>query len=153
LADGYEVLDLGTEFGLNLEPDGKSRVMVFEGDAAVSVLGKDGRSVRGALLDKRRSVEVDPGASRIQDVTPRPEAFVPLAEFVPAPLELAEGYAAAILAAKPWGYWRFESLADGLVPNEVAGGPALLAQGGVALERTPGGNHCAHFRPRNHAQA
>src|SRR5262249_37568055 len=135
LAAGYEVVDLGTEFGLNLEPGGKSRVMVFEGEAAVSVLGKDGRSVRGALLEGLRSVEVDPGSGRIQDVPPQPEAFVRLAEFVPTPLELTPDYAAQIRAAKPWGYWRFESLTGGRVPNEVAGRPALEALGGVDLER------------------
>src|SRR5262249_14568567 len=28
---GYEVVDLGTEFAMNLQPGGKSRMMVFEG--------------------------------------------------------------------------------------------------------------------------
>jgi hypothetical protein len=154
LSAGYEVVDLGTEFGLNLEPGGKSRVMVFEGEASVSVLGKDGRSVGGALLNGgRRSVEVDPDAGRIQEVPPQPEAFIPLAKFVPAPLELDAAYPAAVLAAKPWGYWRFESLADGLVPNEVAGRPALKALGGVKLERSPGGNGWARFRHNDHTQA
>jgi hypothetical protein len=153
LAADYEVVDLGTEFAVNLEPDGRSCVMVFEGEAAVSFLDKDGRSVRGALLERRRSVEVDPNAGRIQEVEPQPEAFVPLAEFVPPPLELAGGYAAEVLAARPWGYWRFESLADGRVPNEIAGGPALKALGGVALERSPGGNGWARFRPDDPAQA
>jgi hypothetical protein len=150
---GYEVVDLGTELAMNLEPGGKSRVMVFEGEAAVSVLGEDGHSVRGALLVRRRSVEVDPGGGGIRDVTPQPEAFVPLGEFVPAPLELAPCYAAEVLAAKPWGYWRFESLVAGRVPNEVAGRPALKVLGGIALERSPGGNRWARFRLDDHAQA
>jgi hypothetical protein len=154
LAAGYEVVDLGTEFGLNLEPGGKSRVMVFEGEASVSVLGKDGRSVGSALLNGvRRSVEVDPDAGRIQEVPARPEAFIPLGQFVPAPLELDPGYAAAVRAAKPWGYWRFESLEGGRVPNEIPGGPGLVAMGGIALERSPGGNRWARFRPNDHAQA
>jgi hypothetical protein len=153
-AAGYEVVDLGTEFGLNLEPGGKSQVMVFEGEAAVSVLGKDGRSVHGALLNRaRRSVEVEPDAGHIQDLAPRPDAFIPLGQFVPAPLDLDADYAGEILAAKPWGYWRFESLEDGRVPNEVAGRPPLLALGGVALERSPGGNGWARFHPDDHAQA
>jgi hypothetical protein len=153
-AAGYEVVDLGTEFGLNLEPGGTSSVMVFEGAAAVSVLGKDGRSVRGALLEGlRRSVEVNPDAGQIHEVHARPSAFVPLGKFVPAPLELDAGYAAEVLAAKPWGYWRFEALADGRVPNEVEGRPALIAQGDVALEGSPGGNHWARFHPHNPKQA
>jgi hypothetical protein len=153
LAAGYEIVDLGTEFGLNLEPGGKAQLMVFEGEAAVSVLDKEGRSVRGALLEGRRSVEVDPGAGRIQDVPAQPEAFVKLGEFVPVPLELEAGYAAEILAAKPWGYWRFEALEDGAVPNEVAGRPALKALGGVDVESSPGGNGWAHFHPDRHRQA
>jgi hypothetical protein len=152
-AAGYEVVDLGTEFGLNLEAGGKSRVMVFEGAASVCILGKDGRSVGGELLEQRRSVEVDPEAGRIQEVAPQPEAFVPLAEFVSAPLELAPGYAAEILSAKPWGYWRFESLSGGRVPNEVADRPALKALGGVELEQSPGGNRWARFHLDDHAQA
>jgi hypothetical protein len=154
LGAGYEVVDLGTEFALNLpKPGGKSVMMVFEGEAAVSVLGKDGRSVRGALLETRQSVEVDPDAGRIQEVPAQPEAFIPLGQFVRAPLELDASYPAAILAAKPWGYWRFESLEDGRVPNEVAGGPPLLALGGVVLERSPGGNRWALFRQDDHTQA
>jgi hypothetical protein len=153
LTAGYEVVDLGTEFALNLEPGGRARVMLFEGEAAVSVLDKDGRSVRGALLEKKRSVEIDPGDGHIYDIPPRPEEFVPLVEFVPPPLELDPGYATEILAARPWGYWRFEALADGRIPNEVAGRPALEARGGVSLERSPGGNHYARFRPDDHAQA
>jgi hypothetical protein len=153
LAAGLEVVDLGTEFAFNLEPGGKSRVMVFEGEAAVSVLTKDGRSVRSALLDRRRQVEVDPKAVHIREEPVQPEVFIPLAEYVPAALDLAPGYAAEILAAKPWGYWRFESLVNGLVPNEVAERPGLKALGEVEVERSPNGNGWARFRPDAHAQA
>ena len=153
LAPGYEIVDLGTEFGLNLEPGGKSKVMVFEGEASVSVLDKEGRSVRGALLEGRRAVEIDPAGAGIHDVPAQPDAFIRLAHFAPAPLELDAGYAAEILAAKPWGYWRFESAEDDLVPNEVAERPALQMLGGVELERSPGGNGWARFRPGHLAQA
>jgi hypothetical protein len=153
LSPGYEIVDLGTEFGLNLEPGGKSRVMVFEGEAAVSMLDKDGRPVRGALLQRHRSVEVDPDAGHIVDVPAKPEAFIPLGHFVPPPLELDASYAETVLAAKPWGYWRFESLEDGRVPNAVADGPALRAFGDIKLQRSPGGNGWAYFRPDHHTQA
>jgi hypothetical protein len=154
LAAGYEVVDLGTELGLNQEPGGKSRVMLFEGEAAVSLLGRDGRPVRGALLEGRgKAVEVDPPAGRIQEVAPQPTSFVPLGEFVPPPLELDPAYPAEVRAANPWGYWRFDSLADRRVPNEVPGGPPLEVLGGVVLERSPGGNGWAYFRPDDHTQA
>jgi hypothetical protein len=150
---GYEVVDLGTEFAVNRDAGGKPRVMVFDGEAAVSVLGGDGRSVGGALLQRRRSVEVDAGSGRIADIQAQPDEFVPLGHFVPAPLETGADYAAAVLASRPWGYWRFESLADGRVHNEVAGRPALVALGGVRLDRSPGGNGWARFRSDDHTQA
>ncbi len=153
LAAGYEVVDLGTEFALNREPGGKSRVMVFEGEAAVLLLGKEGRSVGSTLLERQRSVEVDADSGQIQDIPVRPEDFVALGQFVPAPLELGADYAATVRAAGPWGYWRFDSLAGGRVPNEVAGRPALGARGGVGLEESPGGNHWARFRPGDPTQA
>jgi hypothetical protein len=153
VTNAYEVVDLGTEFGMNLRPDGKSRVMVFEGEAAVSMFGQDGRSVRGALVERRRSVEVDPEGAGIRNIPPQPEVFVPLGEFVPGPLELAPGYPAEVLTAKPWAYWRFQSLVAGRVPNEIEGGPSLRALGGVALERSPAGNSWARFRPGAFTQA
>jgi hypothetical protein len=153
LAAGYEVVDLGTEFGLNLQPGGKSQLMVFQGAAAVSMLGPDGRSVRGALLEGRRSVEVDAQAGRIQEIPAQPEAFIPLAEFVAGPLELAPGYAAEILAGRPWGYWRFAALLDDQVANEIPDRPALKVLGGVEVEHTPTGNHWARFHPDKPDQA
>jgi hypothetical protein len=154
LGPGYEVVDLGTEFALNLDQaGGKSMVMVFEGEAAVSVVGNDGRSVRGALLERQRAVEVDPDAGRIQDVSPKQEVFIPLPQFVPAPLELAAGYAAEVIGARPWGYWRFAALDGDRVRNEITGRPALKALGGIRLEESRGRSHWARFRPNDHTQA
>jgi hypothetical protein len=153
LAPGYEIVDLGTEFGLNFDPGGRARVMVFEGAASVSVLNKEGRSVRGALLEGRRAVEIDPNGAGIQEVPAQPETFIPLGQFAPAPLELEAAYAAEILAANPWGYWRFESLQGDKVTNEVAGRPALQLLGGVELQRSPGGNGWAHFNSGHLGQA
>src|SRR5262249_15169374 len=103
-AAGYEVVDLGTEFGLNLEPGGPSRVLVFDGEAAVSVLGKDGRPVRAALIEgPGKAVEVAPATGHIREVEPQPKAFAPLGEFLRPPLDLAPEYPAAVLSANPWG--------------------------------------------------
>jgi hypothetical protein len=153
LAPGYEIVDLGTEFGLNLQPDGKSSVMVFEGEASVSVLDKDGRSVRMALVQGRHAVEIDPHGGGIQEVPARPEAFIRMGQFLPPPLELNAAYAAEIVAAKPWAYWRFEILEEGRVPNEIAGRPPLVALGGVEVQRSPAGNGWVYFRAGKPEQA
>ncbi len=153
LAPGYEVVDLGTEFGLNVKPGGTADLMVFKGEAALSVMGANGRSVRSALVEGNKAVEVDPRAARIQDVAPRPEHFVPVPEVLPQSLALVGTYPAEVLHAKPWGYWRFEQLVDGQVPNEVAGRPGLHVLGGVQLDGPPDGNHWALFQADDPKQA
>ena len=65
------------------------------------------------------------------------------------PLAASETYVHAVLASKPVGYWRFESLEGGVVPNEVAGGMPLKVVGdpritgrvdNSSLEFQPGSN-------------
>src|SRR5205823_12355505 len=46
LAPGAAVVDLGTEFGLNVAADGKAELMVFEGMAELSVLNAEGHTLR-----------------------------------------------------------------------------------------------------------
>jgi hypothetical protein len=152
-APGYEVVDLGTEFGLNVEAGGKTKLMVFDGEAAVSVLGADGRTMHSALIPGKKAVEVDPSAKGIREVAPQPEAFVRLQDAKPPALELLPDYRAVVLAAGPWGYWRFQQLIDGQVPNEVAGRPGLRVFGGVRLGGAAAGNRWAVFRESDPAQA
>ena len=46
-------------------------------------------------------------------------------------------YRDAVIQAEPWGYWRFDTLADGLIPNEIPGRPSLRAEGPIHLS-SPG---------------
>jgi hypothetical protein len=150
---GSEVVDLGTEFGLILAPGGKAKVMVFDGEAAVSVLGANGRTRQSALVEVAQEVEVDPAGTGIREVDAHPEAYVALPESPPPPLDLTPAYRAAVLASRPWGYWRFQQMDGGAVPNEVDGRPPLRAAGGVRLAGPRGGNRWAFFRPNDHEQA
>src|SRR5205823_607854 len=54
-------------------------------------------------------------------------------------------YPAAVRRSRPWGYWRFESQADGTFPNEVPGRPPLSVIGPIRTGGVPGGNHYALF--------
>jgi hypothetical protein len=63
----------------------------------------------------------------------RPESFVPAPVLAIPPLVLAPTYRDTVLAAHPWGYWRFEAMDGGAVPNEVAGRPPLRATGPIRL--------------------
>jgi hypothetical protein len=145
MAPGAAVVDLGTEFGLNVADDGTALLMVFEGQAEVSVLNSEGHTLRSQLLGRKMAAEVDPGAQRIREVAGVSDQFVAAPELIPPALMLDPSYPNVVRAAGPWGYWRFESLADRLVPNEVPGRPSLRAVGPVKLAGAPGTNHTALF--------
>lgn len=141
------VIDLGTEFALNVESDGKSRVMVFEGLAEAALLDAAGSPKRTQLVAKSKEFELDPGHDRIAESVARPEGFVSTSEMAPRSLVLSPDYAATVMRSRPRGYWRFESLADGLVPNEVSGSPPLRAYGPIRRSESQQGNDCAVFEP------
>jgi hypothetical protein len=147
LAPGSAVVDLGTEFGLNVAADGTAQFMVFEGKAEVSVLNAEGHTLRSHLLQQQMAAEVDPRAGRIRDVAPVPDQFAAAPEVIPPSLVLDPAYPDAVRAADPWGYWRFEAMPDRLTPNDVPGRPPLRAVGPVQLTGAPGGNHGALFGP------
>jgi hypothetical protein len=62
------------------------------------------------------------------------------------PLPVTQAYIDAVIASKPLGYWRFESAADGMVPNEIPGGRELSILGDIRSVNQLG-NSVAEFRP------
>ena len=142
---GTAVLDLGTEFGVNINGDGKSRGKVFEGEVEAAVLGTSGAALHSRLVAKATGAfEIDPESGLIGPLA-GPEDFV--APFKPtrAPLELAPGYRDSVLGSRPRCYWRCESEEGGKIPNEVPGGPPLLVTGPIRLAESAAGNRCAVF--------
>jgi hypothetical protein len=146
---GSVVVDLGTEFGLNVAADGRAEVMVFEGKAEAAVLNAAGSPMRSRLVERNDALAIDPGQGQIARAAPRPGDYVGLPDFTPPPLTLDPGYPAAVLASEPWGYWRFGPDAHGEFRNEVPGRPPLRSRGRgpvVSAEAGPG-NRCAEFGP------
>ena len=143
-APGALLVDLGTEFGVNVGADGRSETYVFEGKVEVSALADNGASLRSELVGDRRAVAVDARDRRIVASDARPEGFVRARSLLAPPLALRPSYPQAVLASGPGGYWRFETAVDGDVPNEIAGGPPLRRTGEIALEGE--GNRSAVFR-------
>jgi ferric-dicitrate binding protein FerR (iron transport regulator) len=144
---GSALVDLGTEFAMNVESDGRSRVMVFEGAAEASLLDARGFARRTLRFERSKEYELDPNHDRIQETIPKPEAFVAAPDLRVAPLCLDSEYSSEVMALRPKCYWRFESLDNSLIPNEVAGEPPLLVRGPIRLFRNTGGNHCVVFPP------
>src|SRR5262249_18812097 len=68
-APGAAVVDQGTEFALNVERDGTSRMMVFEGEAEAVLLDRSGAPQRSQLVEVSQAVQIDPETGHI-DATP-----------------------------------------------------------------------------------
>jgi hypothetical protein len=145
LAPGASVVDLGTEFGLNVAADGTAELMVFEGQAEVAVLNAQGHTLRSQVLDGKQAVRVDPGTGRISEMPAVSDNFVVAPDLIPPALALDPAYPDAVQQSKPWGYWRFEAMTDRVIRNEVADRPPLRAVGPVKLAGAPGGNHSIEF--------
>lgn len=145
---GSAVVDLGTEFAMNVDPDGRAHVMVFEGMAEAALLDPLGSPKRTQMVERSEAFDLDPRAGRIAEAVARPDAFVSTFDAAMTPLRLDPAYPDAVLQAKPRGYWRFEALAKESVPNEVPGGPPLRVHGPIAIGGGRGnGNGYAGFQP------
>lgn len=147
-ADGFEVVDLGTEFAMKSTATGKAQLMVFEGEAAVSVFGTGTRSVQSVIVESAQVVDVDPESRTIRNGRASPDTFVrpPVRTTVDEPpLALASEYREAVLAAKPWSYWRFERRSRGVVANELPDRPPLRMAGRVMLDGPPHRNRHVVF--------
>jgi hypothetical protein len=144
---GSAVVDLGTEFGLNVADDGKARVMVFKGEAEAAILNGAGVPVRSQQVAERTAFEIDPRSGQIEQAEARPVDFVVPSTLAPAPLELDASYSETVLAAGPWAYWRFEAIDRGSVANEVPDRPLLHASGPVKLVGASDRNRVVEFGP------
>jgi hypothetical protein len=142
---GSAVVDLGTEFGVNVADDGKTHLMVFKGEAEAAVLNAAGAPVRSQQIAERRALEIDPRRGQIGEAAPRPLDFVAPSILAPNPLVLGDSYRAAVLSSGPWAYWRFEAIDDGAVADEVAGRPPLRATGPVKIVGAGERNGCIEF--------
>lgn len=130
---GAAVIDMGTEFGLNVDPDGTTRGKVFQGKVEAALTTRTGVYRRSRIInDKGRPFEINPRVGSIEADT-SPEDFVRRADRARPALELDPGYPAAVLHSRPRAYWRFGAMADGAIPSEVPGGPALKVVGPLHL--------------------
>jgi hypothetical protein len=158
LGPSSAVVDLGTEFGLNVAPDGKMRGQVFKGRVEAALLSPAGTPQRSFYLDAGRAdatkaFEIDSRAGHIEAIRAS-EDFLRPSVPTSAPLPLGAEYAAAVLGARPWGYWRLESMDGDKIHNEVPSRAPLRATGPIRLVGTPasGGNHWAEFESSQGAQ-
>jgi hypothetical protein len=140
-----EIVDFGCEVALDAPASGPARVKVFEGEAACSVLGPDGRSQASALLDAGRAIEYDAASGKLRPIVVADANFVELSREPTQGLDLAPGYRKLVLESKPWGYWRFNQIQKRRVINEIAGRPSLIARGSISFASAADRNSWAVF--------
>ncbi len=130
------VVDLGTEFSVNVAPDGTSDVHVFEGLANTSITGVRGHTREERLLGAGQSV-------RISDIL-KNSPTTPADFLRPLPLAVSEtspagnAYAKAVTRSAPFVWWNFEGSpgqstvppAAGSQPLELHGHPLLAGPAG-----------------------
>jgi hypothetical protein len=113
------IVDLGTEFAVSVGKGGDSEVHVVEGEVDVSLLGSDGNTLISQRVREAKALRMTrrpPGLIAIDSLnTTLPEIQAQNS----APLEVSEAYVQLVRASRPDIYWRFESLVDGRVPNDV----------------------------------
>jgi hypothetical protein len=142
---GSAVMDLGTEFALSVESDGKARVVVIEGEVEGAVLNAAGIPQRSQRMEQDKAFEINPRSGQIALLT-KSERVIRPADLVAAPLALDAEYPDAVLASRPSSYWRFESMAGGVTPNTISGRPALRANGPIGLTDASSENRCVVFQ-------
>lgn len=123
------IVDLGTEFAVNVDLSGDSQVRVYDGEVEVSLLGEDGSTVFSQRLKETETVEIDRSTRSVRAVDLPDSVFATVREIDRSSLQVTPAYVALIREAQPYLYWRFEeSVASEGSPekrirSEVDGGP------------------------------
>jgi hypothetical protein len=128
---GAAVTDLGTEFGIEVGQDGKTEVVVYQGQAEASLLSSSGQPQRTQVIDAPQAWKLDPKAGRMLSVAPREQLAAP--NLALPPLPLGEAYSAAVLATGPRHYWRGAAVTAGVVADAGFGKNALRILGPVSI--------------------
>ena len=148
-APDVAIVDHGTEFAVNVDSDGKAQVLVLKGKVQSALLDEEGTPRREQFIEERKSFSLNPRTDRIEECEARSDGFAGPASLVSPSLILGEDYSKAVIQSRPWGYWRFESMADGATPNEIRGGPPLRVTGPVRIAGKADGNGCVAFASRD----
>jgi hypothetical protein len=97
---------------------------------------------RGRLL---RRMLVPDGTLEVSEKEYIPDLFTARFSIENDTLVVTEAYADMIRQAKPFCYWRFEQIVDGLIPNEMSDRHALRVRGGATIASVSPGNRVVEF--------
>jgi hypothetical protein len=148
----FEVVDLGTEFAAKVNADGTGTCRVFEGKADVMLLDSMGESKQTRRLNASESVRINPSSQALQVIEEKDSDYPDIKNAPRPKLRLGASYPAEVMGMAPAGYWRFESINEGLVSNEVTGAPQMVAAGAAAIAAEEAGNHSGELTRLDQAE-
>ncbi|MES2707502.1 MAG: LamG-like jellyroll fold domain-containing protein [Verrucomicrobiota bacterium] len=143
---GGALVDLGTEFAMNVLPDGSSRMLVREGKVVASLVGPGGSSTRELTATAGQMILLDGNSGRL-DPAPVAATDFPERLKLPAPLlQPGPGFESAMRGSTPLAWWRFSKAENGVVPNEMSPGQwDAKAIGNAAIEEVSPDNSGARL--------
>jgi hypothetical protein len=148
----FDVVDLGTEFAALVHPDGTGTCRVFEGKADVSLLDSIGEVKRTQQLVANESVRISPASQTMLTIEESGDSYPEIKQPLRPKLNIPSSYATDVMAMGPGGYWRFESIQDAKVANELPGAVPLQAVGNATITAEEGGNHSGDLTHRVQAE-
>ncbi|MBX2850525.1 MAG: hypothetical protein KTR15_02120 [Phycisphaeraceae bacterium] len=123
-APGMDVVDLGTEFGVEADAALGSTVLVLDGEVRAQPTPESPRAFEPVVLTESQARRVEPESGRLEMIAVS-EAPV-FYERAPHP------YVGAVLDSAPVAYWRFEGDTGRAVKNEIQPGRDDLEAHGSA---------------------
>lgn len=141
------LVNMGTEFAVTVDDEGRSLVHVLKGEVAVSLLGPGATTSKERSAEEGESLIIDPQVKAIRSLVLDDLArFTTTLEAAPIPLRVTPAYVAAVKASRPLGYWRFEKFQrQRLIPNEM--GPRHPVRTRTPLQLEGEENRCVRFAP------
>jgi len=148
------VVDLGTEFAVDVAEDASTQVEVVDGEVEVSLLGDDGNTLRTRYLDEKRGVRVEKEGNEavLRNVdTPTLQPVVHIADLDATRLAVTSTYVESVKESNPLLYWRFESEENGKILNESGEGwAASVVRDPSEPDSIVVTNGYVHLRPSFH---
>ena len=128
------ITDLGTEFALNVNKQGESKIFVYEGEVVGALLGPDGNTLKHSNLYAKDAVSIDARSGTLKTLKDT-KNFIRMAESPEASLDINQAYVDAVHNSDPIAYWRFNSEDNGLIPNEMSTSYSGTLMGKAKIEK------------------
>lgn len=113
------IVDLGTEFAMNVNEEGQSQVYVYEGEVSSSLLAEDGTTLVNASLYDKEGMLIDAQSSSVSELA-EDVNFIRVDKKDDSTLQVTEDYVKTVKASSPLAYWRFENSEKGIIKNEMS---------------------------------